>query len=356
MGGVALAMSFVTLQMAFSLDPQDAGPLMAVVGADVIIFAIYCHFVYKERLNCTQWFAVMLLVVGLGVMGIEKGETQSVPQEQRLEAFAWALGGTLCFFTLNVSLRCRFSYPITSSGDFSARMLAVGMLGVIALIVAASTGELAEVMFPRRHREEEFQDGDIQEISSGDQMWLVWVLPFAIALGEGFGTIAVTQAFKNPDSASITVAIMGCCSVVLLILQIIFLGSVPGIWQLGGMALAVFSVMLMTLAKSPLEAADVAQIAHSGGSRTFTSASEFMSRGFGFGIEFDTLEDDEVRAIGRDRDRAKTEPMGGLETKLRTDKRAKTAVAFFWRAAVVSDSEDDDTDEETGTASAEDSA
>jgi hypothetical protein len=235
LGGFSMGFSFVCLQNAFAIDPRNAAPLQAVVAADVIIFAIYCHFVYNEKLNSIQWGSVILLVVSITVMSLGASNDASdvieeVSTENELDAIAWAFGGMCCFFILNVTLRLRFTFPITPSGDFSFRMLTVGAMGLVTLVVSAYTGSLQQEMLPMSAR-----------------TWTLCGLSLAVALLQGLGTSAVVQAFKHPASSNITVAIMGCGCIVVLALEVVFDRVLPGMWQLTGMALAVVSVMMMSL-------------------------------------------------------------------------------------------------------------
>ena len=235
LGGISMGFSFVCLQNAFAIDPRNAAPLQAVVAADVIVFAIYCHFVYNEKLNSIQWFSVILLVVSIAVMSLgastdASDDIEEVSTERHQDAIVWAFGGMCCFFLLNITLRLRFTFPITPSGDFSFRMLTVGAMGLVTLTVSAYTGSFQKEMLPLSAR-----------------TWHLWGLSLAVAFLQGLGTSAVVQAFKHPASSNITVAIMGCGCIVVLVLEVVFDRVLPGMWQLAGMALAVVSVMLMSL-------------------------------------------------------------------------------------------------------------
>jgi drug/metabolite transporter (DMT)-like permease len=227
LGGISMGLSFVCLQTAFAIDPRNAAPLQAVVAADVIIFAIYCHFVYKEKLNLIQWLSVIILFVSISVMSFGSGNSESAVSNHRNDAIAWAFGGMICFFLLNVTLRLRFTFPITTSGDFSFRMLTVGAMGLVTL---TNVGSFQTEMLPVSARN-----------------WTLWISPLAVAVLQGLGTLSVVQAFKHHASSNITVAIMGCGCIVVLILEVVFDRMLPGTWQLVGMSLAVGSVMMMSL-------------------------------------------------------------------------------------------------------------
>ena len=63
---------------AYHLDGANAGPLTAVLAANTIIVAAFCHVVYRERLTKRQQGSIVTIVCGLVVMVCASPEEEFV--------------------------------------------------------------------------------------------------------------------------------------------------------------------------------------------------------------------------------------------------------------------------------------
>ena len=77
-GGVLSSCSQWLGKEAYHLDGANAGPLTAVLAANTIIVAAFCHVVYRERLTKRQQGSIVTIVCGLVVMVCASPEEEFV--------------------------------------------------------------------------------------------------------------------------------------------------------------------------------------------------------------------------------------------------------------------------------------
>ncbi|EOD10316.1 hypothetical protein EMIHUDRAFT_248471 [Emiliania huxleyi CCMP1516] len=177
-GGLALATAALFMKLSFAADPDAQGPLCSVVCADVILVSLLCHFFYDERLSRAQWLSV-----------------------------AAVFAGAMVSFGASVfSVRIASAGNLAASSGFIARALVMGKAAVPLLLRASWDGA--------------------DRISIG--------LPLICGLLQAGGVYAINQALSVGPYTSMSIAIFGSNSIVVLLLAAVIEGRVPTAGALNG--------------------------------------------------------------------------------------------------------------------------
>mmetsp|Transcript_58061 Transcript_58061/g.106774 ORF Transcript_58061/g.106774 Transcript_58061/m.106774 type:complete len:365 (-) Transcript_58061:249-1343(-) len=232
-GGLSDGLAQLFSMMSFHNDPVDAGPLAALITGDVILFAIFARLVYKESLNCGQWFSLLLYSLGLILMAHVSNKTVTLHEHvgvaDRISAMFLGFLATVAFFGINASIRVGVDYHTSEVGGFILRGLTMGTMGIGVLLSTVFDGTLKNIL-----------------LHTGKGDWTVLILPHLCGLSQALGIYALGRAFMHPNT-SILVAIIGCNSIVVLVLGALIDHDFPEVWQNCGMALAVVSVTLISM-------------------------------------------------------------------------------------------------------------
>ena len=211
-GGVAAGCAQLFMKASFSEDPAAQGFLCSVVCADVILVSVLCHFVYDERLTLGQWLSVLLVFGGLVTMAGLFDPTSVEPGVQSgvsLMGIANAFLAMLCFGGSIFSARVVDSSGMAGLSASQARCLVLGAASTPLLLAA--------------HWE-------------GLSMLGLW-LPLLCGTLQAGSVFAVSQALASGPYTSISIAIFGSNSLVVLGLAALISGQIPSISASTGMAL-----------------------------------------------------------------------------------------------------------------------
>lgn len=236
-GGLSMGSAWMFTSLCFSTDPNDAGPLQSIIGADVIIFAIYARFVHGEHINWKQCATALLLLLSIVCIAFGKDEGQTagtqvgteVSMWDRLKAILWSVCAMLSFFACNLACHVTASHDVDAISGAGLRGLGTCLIGILFLLYSYFEGSLSSTLLP---------------LNVGSLT--LWMLPLFIDILTLVGVWAVTRAFCNPNS-SIIAMILSFVSVVVLILNAIHRLQLPSSLSLLGMALSLLAVVGFTL-------------------------------------------------------------------------------------------------------------
>mmetsp|Transcript_39661 Transcript_39661/g.132219 ORF Transcript_39661/g.132219 Transcript_39661/m.132219 type:complete len:351 (+) Transcript_39661:25-1077(+) len=220
-GGLAIGMAQLFMKLSFGADPDAEGPLASVICADVILVSVLCHFVYHEYLNAAQWGSVALVFAGLITMAgvFDGGGGTSVSPV----AFSLAFAAMISFGASIFSVRVAAVGGIAASSGFIARTLILGAFSVPLLIAAR-----------------------------WDSSSVLGVLiPSSCGFMQAAGVYSINEALSVGPYTSISIAIFGSNSLVVLLLAAIVEGHVPALSALVGMALTASGCVIISLAAPP---------------------------------------------------------------------------------------------------------
>jgi drug/metabolite transporter (DMT)-like permease len=225
-GGVAAGCAQLFMKASFSEDPAAQGPLCSVVCADVILVSVLCHFVYDERLTLGQWLSVLLVFGGLVIMAGLFDPTSVEPGVQSgvsLMGIAYAILAMLCFGGSIFSARVVDSSGMAGVSASQARCLVLGAASTPLLLAAHWEGRSMPVSMPG--------------------LWL----PLLCGLLQAGSVFAVSQALASGPYTSISIAIFGSNSLVVLGLAALISGQIPSISASIGMALTALGCVTVAL-------------------------------------------------------------------------------------------------------------
>ena len=215
-GGLAIGGAQLFMKLSFAEDPVAQGPLSSVVCADVILVSVLCHFFYAEHLNLVQWCSVATVFVGLVIMAGLFDDSGAV----NALGFAYAIAAMLCFGASVFSVRVAAVGGLSASSGFIARTLISGLAGCVLLLGAA------------------WEDFGVANI--------VW--PLICGLLQAAGVYTINKALSVGPFTSISIAIFGSNSLVVLLLAAALEGHVPSPTALVGMALTAAGCVSVSLA------------------------------------------------------------------------------------------------------------
>lgn len=217
-GGLAIGGAQLFMKASFAQDPIAQGPLSSVVCADVILVSVVCHFAYDERLSLIQWLAVALVFGGLIVMAGLFDDSAAVSAL----GFGYALLAMVCFGLSVLSVRVAAVGGLSASSGFIARTICMGCAGLVMLLFA------------------DWQWSAIESIA----------LPLFCGMLQAAGVYTINAALAVGPYTSISIAIFGSNSLVVLLLAAAVDGHIPPPSALAGMALTAAGCISVSLAAS----------------------------------------------------------------------------------------------------------
>lgn len=213
LSGVTFAMAGFGLYKAFEIGPVRL--VAPVIGAYPVL-SLAAASLEGEPVRAAQWVAVLIVIVGIGVVATLIQDVES--NGSRKEALAWAAFGAVGFATT------------FAAGQYATR--AGAELPVLLLTRAAAIALILPLVFLRSERV-----GGI-----GGQMPLLVLMGALDALA--LGAIMMAAPLDNPEFAAVAASTFG---IITIILARVFLGERMSFGQWGGVALAFFGIGYLAL-------------------------------------------------------------------------------------------------------------
>lgn len=238
-GGVAVGSAQVFMKLAMNSDPVDSGPLCSVVSSDVLFVAVFCHFVWGEKLSLPQSIAVLGVFVGTTLMatGDSKVHGATIPQGDVLTGIFWAACACVGFGSSVICIRASYMGNLDGTSSFTARVLAIGVCGLVFLAISFATGGFERTMLPLSER-----------------AW-VWAICIVAGIFQAWGVYGVNKALAYPITG-VCIAIFGSFSIVVLVCKAIELQTLPNHQKLFGMAVSIASCASVSLLPKAAAAAE----------------------------------------------------------------------------------------------------
>jgi len=245
--------AMVCLKFSFTTDSINIGPLNAVISSDVLLAAIFCHIILKERLSKLQWCTVILLVIGVtvmlatgnepidefvvgegqeaptsdGVKGAPEGLQAPVVDSKFLIALIWACGAATGFAASNMCTKYAFRHKAHPNTVNFMRMCGMLTMGIIGLIYSLTF----ETPLSRNFEGE----------------WkLRWTLNVFQGFVKMFGLLCITQALTY-EATGIAICMIGGGVNIMVFLLSTMIMSTPPTEKTIGMFLVLVSICAMPL-------------------------------------------------------------------------------------------------------------
>lgn len=226
--------------LAFVTNPSANGPLASFITGDIIVFAIFCHFFYRDRLSLWQWLTTIVLFAGLVLIALG-GQHSTDPgtyDAHHTMSFVWAVCAMLFFFQDKVAVRITHDFHVTNLGRVFVRCVVNVILGLVGLLFLKELEDSTWTDF-------------LNELFPNSLMGSA--LPVLCGLAQTMGDFSLGRAFEYPR-ATIPCVIIGCNSLVVLVLEAVIDHALPTIEGGVGMGLTVSACILMTLLRKSAEA------------------------------------------------------------------------------------------------------
>lgn len=234
--------AMMCVKESLSADSQNSGPLLAVVSSDVLIAAVYCHFVFKERLSMLQWCAVALLLSGIVVMTVAPDQRREGDNVENgapikgdfLVGFAWAVAAAIGFAGTNLFTKYAFTYKMHAGSFNLMRMSSMFICGIVVLTVALLVEDQKE-WFPSG------QNGE--DVNNAVSVWCFNVLQGVIKM---FGLLCLTMLLTF-ECTAVGLSIVGGGAATTGLLLNLIIEQFPGDWKIVGFTMVIIGVAAMPI-------------------------------------------------------------------------------------------------------------
>jgi multidrug transporter EmrE-like cation transporter len=194
-----------------------------VLSADIILVAIYCHFVLHELLNFKQIAAITAVLVGISIVAVcSSAATASDDEEEPVVALCFSLLAMLSFACVVLSVRVGAMGGLAAWSSFTVRMLVSLSSGTAAVGYSVLTAGWPDV--------------DLID----------WGTPTLAGLAQSAGVFCVSKALQYPNTG-IANAIFESNSLDVLMLSWLVFGLLPDTGSVVGMVITMVSVAALSL-------------------------------------------------------------------------------------------------------------
>lgn len=203
------------LTLAYSFDPDTAGPTMALVPLCDVLVCVMSWVILGERLHALQLAGIVVCISGPMVM-VRKADSVGVDQ------VIVALAGSV-FYGLSDFLRGTAQRRHAESSSFVLLMTLT--MGLISFMIFAITDRTLAGLTPAL----------VVVSVCGGALWVLGAACFQLALD---GPVAAVSAIVNTNS------------IVVLLFTCTFFGTIPSLQKLVGMALSILGITLLILSST----------------------------------------------------------------------------------------------------------
>ncbi len=216
--GVTLSAAMLTLKLGLASDPNAKGPIVAISSTNSMIVALAAWFILREKLGRWQLLGMLVIVCGIAVTALGAGAGSSA------RGLLFGLATMILFGVTNSLLKYAGHHGSDSVTVTAILWLAAGVCGLLAVgYCLIRYGHLP----------------GMQQASL--VLWAV-LAGVALAMGMLFLKLAVTKGPGGPATA-----ITGSNSVLVAAFEFLVFAHVPPALKLGGMAIAIAGIVVLSL-------------------------------------------------------------------------------------------------------------